>query len=144
MKNCLISLSLSGAAVLACPAALADAPPSEAMPFDNPAYQKPATPWVDLDDALGDGLLTAEERERLKVLRQSACSDAMTQAEGYDLTPLIEPATGASDDAHLIYAVDLREGGCSLMMMANRPGDVRPLPEADGPPQLQPAENAND
>ena len=143
MKSRHISLSLGAASVLVTSSALAEAPPSEAIPFDNPAYQQPATPWVDLDDALSDGVLTAEEQERLEALRQRACSDAMTQVEGDDLTPSIEPASGASDDAHLIYAVDLREGGCSLMVMANRPGNVQPLPEVAGPPQLRPAENAD-
>ena len=128
MRNPLL---VTGALVVLCgPAAAEPAPPA----FDNPAYERPSVAWSDLHSALKTGVLSEEDRARIEQLRDQSCRDQITQARAAAGLPMIDRKPASPENPHHIYAVDRREGGCSVMVMAGDPEDIRQLPApAEGP-----------
>jgi len=43
--------------------------------------------------------------------------------------PLLQRGPATPEDPVLIYAVDRRQDGCAVMVVAGDPADIRPLPE---------------
>lgn len=112
-------------------------PPS----LDNPAYSKPADKWKTLPEVEQPAAATAEN-DGSSSEPDPSCSDVITTARAENgLRPLVKRAPASADEPHLIYAVDRREEGCSVMVMKGNPEDIRPLPgPAEGDPlQLIPA-----
>jgi hypothetical protein len=68
------------------------------------------------------------------------CRDVITQArEQAGKPPLLEREPASPDKPYHIYAVDRREAGCSVMVTAGDPADIRPLPApSDGPMLVMP------
>jgi hypothetical protein len=65
------------------------------------------------------------------------CRDRIEQIREERGLPELDRGTASPDEPSLIAAVDLRLGGCSVMVMRNDTSDIRPLPMPDGPPRLQ-------
>lgn len=118
------SIAIATIALITGPAAAQDAPES----LDNPAYEEPASPWNDLRDAMPTGGMEEETAKKLEELRQRRCNDTITQARAEAGLPMLDRKPATPDEAHHIYAVDRREDGCSVMVMAGNPEDIRPLP----------------
>ncbi|MBV7259971.1 hypothetical protein [Erythrobacter crassostreae] len=118
---------LGVAFLVAVPASADDGP--QALPLDNPAYSNPAKPWTNLKEV--QATEATEIGETLRQLRESrrACRDRLTTAQDDAPRPVIEPDTASADKPLLIYAVDHRSEGCSLIVMKGNPDDVRQLPE---------------
>ncbi|UYV14779.1 hypothetical protein [Porphyrobacter sp. ULC335] len=68
------------------------------------------------------------------------CRDVITQArEKAGMPPLLDREPASPDKPYHIYAVDRREAGCSVMVTAGNPADIRPLPApSDGPMLVMP------
>ena len=109
-------------------------PGSPALGLDNPAYADPAKKWDTIDEAVA----TLPE----VTIDLGACRDMINKARiEAGQMPLFDRETASPDTPQMIYAVDRREGGCSVMVMKGDMNDIRPLPT---PPatgaQLIPAE----
>jgi hypothetical protein len=68
------------------------------------------------------------------------CRDVITQArQQAGMPPLLDREPASPDKPYHIYAVDRREAGCSVMVTAGTPADIRPLPApSDGPMRVMP------
>ena len=68
------------------------------------------------------------------------CRDVITQAQQQaGKPPLLDREPASPDKPYHIYAVDRREAGCSVMVIAGNPADIRPLPAPpDGPMRVMP------
>ena len=92
------------------------------------------------------GLTTPDQYARILELRGEGenCRDRIMQVrEDMGLPPLMERQPASPDNPHLIYAVDRRQDGCSVMVMMGNRNDIRPLPEAaEGPIRMIPAEDS--
>lgn len=65
------------------------------------------------------------------------CRDVITQArERAGKPPLLDREPASPDKPYHIYAVDRREAGCSVMVTAGDPADIRPLPAPPKGPML--------
>ena len=118
-------------------------PPQDTL--DNPAYADPAKKWETIDDAGAVGSAPAElksdEESLLEQLRSEGCRDTINKARvQLGQPPLLDREPATPDKPHYIYAVDRREGGCSVMVMKGSPGDIRPLPAPMEGPLKIPAE----
>ncbi|MEE4539133.1 MAG: hypothetical protein V2J51_11675 [Erythrobacter sp.] len=87
-------------------------------------------------DAPGDGAspetpdAPRAETDAAKNPTGRECRDRIERARAASGQPLLlnrGPAT--PDDPVLIYAVDRRQDGCSVMVVAGNPDDIRALPE---------------
>ena len=128
-----LAFSIAGLSLLASSAGANEVPTPLAL--DNPAYTEPARPWTSIEDPKSKAVII-EEPSRLRELRGNYCRDRITHArELAGLPPLLDREPASPDKPHLIYAVDRRQDGCSVMVMKGNPDDIRPLPEpAEGPP----------
>lgn len=108
----------ASAVCIALPAAAQ--PPLE-QSISNPAYADPAAKWESVDEAVAGDADTPIDPEICRDIINKARADA-------GQAPLLEPEPASPDKPHHIYAVDRREGGCSVMVMAGAPGGIRPLP----------------
>lgn len=117
------------------------APPRSAL--DNPAYSDPARKWTSIDDATGAPVISEETRELLEKLRnQRKCSDTISKARAEAGLPMTQREPASPDKPYLVYAVDRREDGCSVMVMKGDTDDIRQLPKPiDGPAGIIPAES---
>ena len=116
--------------LLAVPTVAEPAPPA----LGNPDYEEPAAPWTDLDDATASDIPTSEQKFRVDEARTQVCRDTITHARAQAGLPMVQRKTATPNDPELIYAVDRRQEGCSVMVMAGNPDDIRPLPKPyDGP-----------
>jgi hypothetical protein len=61
------------------------------------------------------------------------CRDRITTAREELGQPRLERQPASPDKPLLIYAVDKRVGGCSVMVMHGNINDIRPIPEAEAP-----------
>lgn len=86
-------------------------------------------------------LATREALASMRRIPNEVCRDRISKARVENgLPPLGEDNSASPDDPHLIYALDRRQDGCSVMVMKGNPDDIRPLPSApDGPIRLIPA-----
>jgi hypothetical protein len=96
----------------------ASAPPAA---LDMPSYEDPAAQWRDLEDVRP----SPEE-----------CRDRIRQARAAAGQPRIERDTADPEEPLMIWAVDRREHGCSVLVVKGEPEDIRPIPE---PPESAPS-----
>ncbi|MFL0356635.1 hypothetical protein ACI5KX_09140 [Erythrobacter sp. GH1-10] len=83
-----------------------------------------------------------EDLARSLNVQSEACRDRIMQAREDTGLPLLEREPASPENPHLIYAVDRRQDGCSVMVMMGNPSDIRPLPvRPDDPIGLIPADN---
>ena len=127
-------------ALFATTSASADEAPI-ALPLDNPAYSEPAKPWKSLKDAQQRAVIDRLRSIGLPNLSDETCRDRITRVrELLGKAQLLKREPASPDRPLLIYAVDRRQGGCSVMVMKGDPDDIRQLPlEMEGSP-LMPAE----
>lgn len=88
------------------------APPQPAL-LDQPAYEAPARPWSDVAEAERD----LRCRDRIEQVRESASK------------PKLGRSPARSEKPDVIYAVDHRIEGCTVLMPASDPADIRPVPK---------------
>ena len=135
---------IAGTVCLTFPAAAE--PTSIVIPLDNPAYSDPTKKWTSVDEAVADFEADDDWQsalERLRNLRD--CRDVITKVRSEAGLPLLDRQPASPDKPYLIYAVDRREGGCSVMVMKGNPDDIRQLPKPmEGPVGVIPAEAAGD
>ena len=118
-----------GCALLAFSAtAVAADPPdvdtsAEPQNFDNPAYITLEGPWESVSKAVEP--CRDEFRPATKKDKQS--SEAVIHKE-----------VASPVDAELMYAVDIRQNGCSMILVKDGQGTIRPLPslESSEPEQI--------
>lgn len=105
---------------------LADDPePAGPAALDMPSYEEPVRPWRDIEDAIP----SPEE-----------CRDRIYQARAAAGQPELEGETADPDEPLLIWAVDRREQGCSVLVVKGDPEDIRPVPRPpEDAPRLIPA-----
>ena len=102
-------------------------PPQAPAAFDNPAYVTPESEWKSLEDANGVC------RDQLRHAASEEAAETQSTAKEQD-------DTTSPYDAEMIYAVDIREEGCSLMLVKDGDGTVRRLPDLeDAEPRKIPA-----
>ena len=94
------------------------ATPEQAQPqrFDNPAYVTPEGKWRSVEEAAGPC--------RDEMHQAGAASNATSKSR------LVRKAA-SPDEADVIYAVDLRENGCSKILVKDDARTIRPLPSID-------------
>ncbi len=131
-------------ALFAATSASADEAPL-ALPLDNPAYSEPAKPWKSLKDAQQRVVIDRLRSIRMPTLSDEDCRDRISKVRQLlGKSPLLKREPASPDKPLLIYAVDRRQGGCSVMVMKGDPDDIRQLPlEMDGSP-LIPAEKSEE
>jgi hypothetical protein len=114
---------MKAALALLAAAPLIAVQPDEApapLALDNPSYQEPARQWRSIEDA---GPQSDNCRDTIRHVREANGQPAFRKENAVPGEPL------------LIAAVDQRIDGCSVMVMRQNTGDVRPLP----PPHERPA-----
>lgn len=126
--------------------ASAEEPTAIVSALDNPAYSQPARPWTSIKDAQQQTVLDRFEGVRIASADQQSCQDRISKArELLGKSLLLEREPASPEKPHLIYAVDRRQDGCSVMVMKGDPDDIRPLPlPAKGPFLMIPAEGAEE
>ncbi|RGP40539.1 hypothetical protein BPTFM16_00824 [Altererythrobacter insulae] len=108
---------------LLCSAAAAVANPpgnseqADPQSFDNPAYITPEGKWRSVEDAAGPC--------RDEMRHAGPASNATSKAK------LVQKAA-SPDEVDVIYAVDLRENGCSKIVVKEGAVTIHPLPKIDG------------
>lgn len=112
-------VAVLGILALASPAAAQAQPPTN---LDQPAYQAPARPWADVDQAERD----LRCRDRIEQVRQ---------AEG---KPKLQQSPADPEKSMLMHAVDLSVDGCRVIVPVADPSDVRQEPRR-GPAREIPA-----
>lgn len=136
-------LTFSALACLTVPVAAEPTPPT--LKLDNPAYSDPAIKWETVEEAGAIGtdtpsIITGDGRDLAELL-SAGCRDTINKARGeLGQPPLLNREPASPDKPHHIYAVDRREGGCSVMVMKGSPDDIRPLPAPMEGPLKMPAE----
>ena len=105
-----------------------DAPDARDAPqalLDMPGYSRPARlPSGDLGD----------------FVRRAACSDTIEHARRASGQPPLEKESGSDAPEPMLYkAVDHDVDGCDVLVMADDPDDLRPVPEG-GPVVIQGAD----
>ena len=83
--------------------------------LDNPAYQSSSKKW-DRQSEFG-----VEERED--------CRDRIEKARAEAGQLKLEREPASPDKPLMIYAVDRKEYGCSVLVMKGDVDDIRPIPE---------------
>lgn len=113
------------------------------LALDNPAYSEPARKWTILDEALDKGTqIDLPDGYRILNSAPDACRDTISKARAEaGKPPLVYRAPASPDEPLMIYAVDRREDGCSVMVMKGDTADIRPIPAPMlGPLRVIPAE----
>jgi hypothetical protein len=101
-------------------ATMAAGPPT---PLDQPSYEEPARAWTSIEDARP----SAEEcRQRIQHVRDQTGK------------PTLDRSPASPDKPMLMYAVDQKLDGCSVIVPVSDPSDLRQAPEPR-PPELIPA-----
>lgn len=109
-----IALLCSAATAVANPPATPA--PAQLQRFDNPAYITPEGKWRSVEDAGGPC--------RDEMRHAGPPSNATSKAK------LVRKAA-SPDEVDVIYAVDLRENGCSKILVKDDARTIRPLPRID-------------
>lgn len=92
---------------------------AQAQSLDMPGYDEPPRKWESVEDANS----TPEE-----------CRDRIHQVREANGQPALDREPADPDEGVLIWAVDRREAGCSVMVVKGDPEDIRPLPRPpEGP-----------
>ena len=115
------------AILLAVPALMGLAPAAQPLPLDMPGYSRPAPPAT---GDLGD------------FVRRATCRDTIEHVREESGQPPLDRRNGTEEDAAepmLYRAVDHDVDGCDVLVMADNPDDVRPVPEG-GPVVIQRAD----
>lgn len=107
------------------PPELALEPPKAGVPLAMPSYSAPAERWRDLRDALPP---SPEE-----------CRDRIRQIREQNGQPELRRETADDEEPLMLWAVDRREDGCSVMVVKDNPDDIRPIPKTNGEVKLRPA-----
>ncbi|GEM_PF-2084104 len=97
-----------------------------------PAEYRPCTGSVPVFNPEGCESV-ADLRERLN------CRDTIERVRESNGQPALRRENAEPDRLPMIAAVDHRIDGCSVMVMRNDTGDIRPLPQSDGEARLRPA-----
>lgn len=113
MKRAAIPAILLPASVMAMngPTEPQAAPPS--LSLDMPAYEMPAERWQTVDDANPS---------------PEQCRDRIHRAREASGQPQLDQNPATPDSPPIIWAVDRRVEGCSVMVVKGNPDDIRPLP----------------
>ena len=93
----------------------------QALPFDMPGYSRPAPP------ATGD---------LADFVNRASCRDTIEHARAESGQPPLDKRDGEAPDPMLYKAVDHDVDGCDVLVMADDPADIRPVPEG-GPVVIQ-------
>lgn len=93
-----------------------------AQQLDQPEYENPAKPWASVEQA---------ERDR-------RCRDRIEQVRAEAGRPQLERGPADADKPLMMYAVDRKIDGCSVMVPVADPTDIRTSP-APGKPERIPA-----
>lgn len=120
---------------------IAEAQIKAAEPLKSPhSSQSSQTP----DRMIAKGQIMIDERSLISPSR-AECQDRITKArELLGEPPLFDREPASPANPHLIYAVDRRQDGCSVMVMKGNPSDIRQLPlPMDGNP-LMPAKGVEE
>ncbi|MEL6529186.1 MAG: hypothetical protein AAGK01_03085 [Pseudomonadota bacterium] len=135
---------ITACSLIAAPASSEDE--TIATPLGNPAYSDPAAPWKTVSDAKNEAVLEQFRGVQLPSQDDESCQDRITKArELFGQSPLLKRDPASPDKPHLIYAVDRRQDGCSVIVMKGAPDDIRPLPSPmTGAPLLLPADAAEE
>lgn len=107
-------------------------------PLNNPASSIPAKPWISIEDTKERVAIETVERVRPDAINDQNCRDKISNARQLlGQPPLLNREPASPTNPHLIYAVDRRQDGCSVMVMKGDPDDIRPLPSRmEGSPLL--------
>ncbi|WP_298466412.1 hypothetical protein [uncultured Erythrobacter sp.] len=116
------------------------------MPLNNPAYVSPAKPWTTIENATKPVVYETQRGVRLGTIDPQDCRDRISKArEALGLPPQLDREPASPDKPHLIYAVDRRQDGCSVMVMKGNRDDIRQLPLPPRGPFLRiPAETIDE
>lgn len=119
-------MPLKAVALLAVAPALVGAGPAEApLPLDTPGSEAPAREWSNIGDVLPNS---------------ENCRDRIHQVREERGLPELDRETIDPDEPMLIWAIDRREDGCSVMVVKDNPEDIRPIPVLpENAPLLKPA-----
>lgn len=115
------------AILLAVPALMGLAPAAQPLPLDMPGYSRPAPPAT---GDLGD------------FVRRATCRDTIEHVREESGQPPLDLRDGTEEEAPepmLYRAVDHDVDGCDVLVMADNPDDIRPVPEG-GPVVIQRAD----
>lgn len=130
MRSILIGLlgAMSAAAAAGGPAShpAGQHDANTSLPLDQPVYSRPATRWNDLGNA------SAPSPEE--------CRDTVQKTRAANGQPELDRRTADADEPMVLWAVDRRQDGCSLLVTKGDATDVRPIPEVDGKVGLRPAQ----
>lgn len=83
---------------------------------------------------------TAGVQDDFGDLAREDCTDRIQTIREESGQLRLERQPASPGDPLLIYAVDRREDGCPVLVMAHRPEDIRPVPDASDRPRLFPAD----
>lgn len=83
---------------------------------------------------------TAGVQDDFGHLARTDCTDRIHTIREESGQPTLDRQPASTEDTLLIYAVDRREDGCPVLVMAHRPDDIRPVPAASDHPRLFPAD----
>ncbi|QUL38739.1 hypothetical protein [Erythrobacter sp. JK5] len=104
----------------------------------DPAESRSSNPPPTLAPS-SDAAISSRLADLLKRVRAEDCRDRIHRARAAAGLPLLDREPAAPDRPYLIYAVDRRQDGCSVMMMKGDPDDIRQLPRPMEGSQLIPA-----
>ncbi len=94
-----------------------------AVPPMMPSYQWPTVQWRNLDEAMDD-LFPPDQ-----VSASAECRDRLHKAGVANETPPSSTLEIEEPEALMLWAVDKRIDGCSVMVVKDNPDDVRPIPD---------------
>lgn len=81
-----------------------------------------------LEQMISNGQISIDETNLISPSR-AECRDRITKArELLGQPPLLDREPASPANPHMIYAVDRRQDGCSVMVMKGNPSDIRQLP----------------
>ncbi len=104
---------------------IAEAQIKAAEPLETPSSSEPPSSIARM---LADGEISLGEINLIGPSSEE-CRDRITRArEAFGKPPMLEREPASPDKPHLIYAVDRRQDGCSVMVMKGDPDDIRQLP----------------
>ncbi len=114
-------------------------------PLNNPAFVSPAKPWTTIETATKPIVYENQRGVRLGAIDPRECRDRISKArEALGLPPQLNREPASPDKPHLIYAVDRRQDGCSVMVMKDNRDDIRQLPLPPRGPFLRIPAEADD
>ncbi|GMM94327.1 hypothetical protein [Qipengyuania sp. MTN3-11] len=116
------SITIAGLLTFATAAVASIVPPGPApLALDQPAYERPAAQWRDIEDANS---------------RKRHCRDAVRRVRAESGLPDLDRRPASPEEPLFVKAVDQRIEGCPALVMARDTSDVRPVPEIEQNPAL--------